>query len=77
MNLQKRSCFIQTKKPDAFKAPNMNHWYELEASDNNDKLQINKAQDDLKNMLLASLQMQHLVVLAGSGCSISAGGPSM
>jgi len=67
----------QTKKPDAFKAPNMNHWYELEASDNNDKLQINKAQDDLKNMLLASLQMQHLVVLAGSGCSISAGGPSM
>ncbi len=33
--------------------------------------------EDLRNTLLASLQMQHLVVLAGSGCSLSAGGPSM
>lgn len=31
----------------------------------------------LHDMLLASLQMQHLIVLAGSGCSLAAGGPSM
>ena len=35
----------------------------------------NKAK--LHDMLLGSLQMQHLVVLAGSGCSLAAGGPSM
>lgn len=38
---------------------------------------IREAKEDLKNVLLASLQMQHLVVLAGSGCSREAGGPSM
>lgn len=31
----------------------------------------------LHSYLLSSLQMQHLVVLAGSGCSLSVGGPSM
>jgi hypothetical protein len=36
-----------------------------------------QANEALKNMLLQSLQMQHLVVLAGSGCSLHAGGPSM
>jgi len=39
--------------------------------------QVKEAKEDLKNTLLASLQMQHLVVLAGSGCSQEAGGPSM
>ena len=33
--------------------------------------------DELTEALLGSLQMQHLIVLAGSGCSLSAGGPSM
>jgi hypothetical protein len=36
-----------------------------------------KQASELKNTLLQSLQMQHLVVLAGSGCSLHADGPSM
>jgi hypothetical protein len=36
-----------------------------------------KAQDALKDILLASLQMQNLVVLTGSGTSLPVGGPSM
>lgn len=39
--------------------------------------QVRSNRDELKNVLLTSLQMQHLVVLAGSGCSFAAGGPSM
>ncbi|MEX2374487.1 MAG: SIR2 family protein [Dehalococcoidia bacterium] len=35
------------------------------------------ARGDVRQALLSALQMQHLVVLAGSGCSIAAGGPSM
>ncbi|MDR0474594.1 MAG: hypothetical protein LBH43_13095 [Treponema sp.] len=38
---------------------------------------VEQANEILKNTLLQSLQMPHLVVLAGSGCSIYAGGPSM
>lgn len=52
----------------SFRTPDSPRW---------DDLVPEKTDDDLKNMLLASLQMQHLVVLAGSGCSLSAGGPSM
>jgi hypothetical protein len=36
-----------------------------------------KAQDAVKEILLASLQMQNLVVLTGCGTSLSGGGPSM
>lgn len=63
----------------AFLAPGADDWRELVAENADDKEQVKarKAKDELKNMLLASLQMQHLVVLAGSGCSQSAGGPSM
>jgi len=64
----------------AFRAPGAVDWRELEAEDATDKAkqeETRKAKDELKNVLLASLQMQHVVVLAGSGCSISAGGPSM
>ena len=39
--------------------------------------QVRAAKEELKNVLLSSLQMQHLVVLSGSGCSREAGGPSM
>jgi NAD-dependent SIR2 family protein deacetylase len=39
--------------------------------------QARLASEELKNALLTSLQMQHLVVLAGSGCSLEVGGPSM
>jgi len=64
----------------AFRAPGVVDWHELVAENAADKDQqgkVRKAKDELKNVLLASLQMQHLVVLAGSGCSRSAGGPSM
>ena len=64
----------------AFRAPGAADWRELVADNADDKEQQEKARtakDELKNVLLASLQMQHLVVLAGSGCSLSAGGPSM
>ena len=38
---------------------------------------VDHANEVLKNTLLQSLQMQHLVVLAGSGCSYHLGGPKM
>lgn len=64
----------------AFRAPGTTDWRPLAATTaigDTKPEEANRNKDDLKNMLLASLQMQHLVVLAGSGCSISAGGPSM
>ncbi len=68
----------QTGTP-AFRAPGPDGWRNLAAEhaadDSQDK--VRRAKDELKNVLLASLQMQHLVVLAGSGCSQAAGGPSM
>jgi len=70
----------QKKVASAFRAPGAVDWRELVAEDVADKAkqeEARKAKDELKNVLLASLQMQHLVVLAGSGCSRSAVGPSM
>lgn len=70
----------QQKVVSAFRSPGSGDWRELVAESADDKGQqeeVRKAKDELKNMLLASLQMQHLVVLAGSGCSRSADGPSM
>ncbi len=66
----------------SFRAPGVGDWRELVAGNADDKdqqeqEQARKAKDELKQMLLASLKMEHLVVLAGSGCSQSAGGPSM
>ena len=64
----------------AFRARGAVDWRELVAENTAGKdrhEEARKAKDELKNVLLASLQMQHLVVLAGSGCSQSAGGPSM
>jgi len=64
----------------AFRAPSAVDWRELAAENAADKDQqeeAKKAKGELKNVLLASLQMQNLVVLAGSGCSQSAGGPLM
>ena len=64
----------------AFRAPGAVDWRELtveNAADKDKQEDARKARDELKSVLLASLQMQHLVVLAGSGCSRSAGGPSM
>jgi len=63
----------------AFRAPGSDEWRSLVATPDSEEEaeRVGKAQDDLRNMLLASLQMQHLMVLAGCGCSLSAGGPSM
>lgn len=63
----------------AFRAPGPGCWHGLavEGMGGENKQAECKANSELKNTLLASLQMQHLVVLAGSGCSLSAGGPSM
>ena len=69
------------KKPiQEFKARGTGDWRPVaEPADGDEarKRAAEKNRDDLHNMLLASLQMQHLVVLAGSGCSLAAGGPSM
>jgi len=63
-----------------FKAPTSDEWFTL-PSDGQEKDQQEKAKnarDNLKDVLLASLQMQHIVVLAGSGTSLGpVGGPSM
>lgn len=70
----------QDKTLTAFRAPGTTEWRGLSADGESDKErqdEVRKARDELKNMLLASLQMQHLVALAGLGCSLSAGGPSM
>lgn len=64
----------------AFRAPSSAEWRPLVTAGDSDDAQkkaVKSNQDDLNNTLLTSLQMQHLVVLAGSGCSLSAGGPSM
>lgn len=60
-----------------FKAPASDEWCALPV-DGQGKDQTKAARDTLKETLLASLQMQHIVVLAGSGTSLGpVGGPSM
>ena len=64
----------------SYLAPASSDWRYLSAevdADEEAKGDARKASDELNGILLASLQMQRLVVLAGSGCSITAGGPSM
>lgn len=64
----------------AFIRPSETGWRHLSVAPDSSEDEIRSIrsnQDELHNTLLASLQMQHLVVLAGSGCSLSAGGPSM
>ncbi len=69
------------KAPISFKAPgDESQWRALINKDDADKSkqdEVRKSKEDLNNMLLSSLQMQNLTVLAGSGCSLSAKGPSM
>src|SRR5690606_27002600 len=69
----------EDKRIKAFKAPREVEWRPLEAKSDDDDQQrrARNNQDELHNMLLGSLQMQHVVVLAGSGCSLTAGAPSM
>lgn len=62
----------------AFKGPRDSEWKPLDSNtDNGEQKVVKLNRDELHNTLLGSLQMQHLVVLAGSGCSLSANGPSM
>lgn len=69
----------EEKSIKAFKAPREVEWRPLEAKPDDDDQQrrARNNQEELHNMLLGSLQMQHVVVLAGSGCSLNAGAPSM
>lgn len=63
-----------------FKGPGSNEWHDLLANDQNEDHQekAKAACDSIKETLLSSLQMQHIVVLAGSGTSRGpVGGPSM
>ena len=73
---------------EAFFGPEFSEWHDLspnvETKDNDEdrnKLaaKSDMAKDELKAFLLTSLQMQHVVVLAGSGTSLDThvGGPSM
>lgn len=74
MNIDNAEQTIKT-----FKAPRDAEWRPLEAlpDDKDQQKQAKNNQEVLHDMLLSSLQMQHVVVLAGSGCSLSAGAPSM
>ncbi len=73
----------EVESPDstlAFRAPGTSAWRYLTASgpgSNEGASGVRKADEELKTLLLSSLQMQQVGVLAGSGCSLSAGGPSM
>lgn len=55
-------------------------WISLDLAVDADKetrSEVEKSREKLQNVLLVSLQTEHMVVLAGSGCSRQAGGPSM
>lgn len=76
----------QTEPPEkevaqaTFRAPGKGSWMPVfldNTANDSDGTKRQKIADELKNVLLESLQMQHLVVLAGSGCSYAAGVPSM
>lgn len=69
-----------------FRKPGSHDWESLQIPSTSDATKDNATEDVhkveqaneiLKSTLLQSLQMQHLIVLAGSGCSYYAGGPKM
>jgi hypothetical protein len=63
-----------------FKAPATDVWRDIAVSATASSEQQESAKasiEMLKEKLLSSLQMQHVVVLAGSGTSMAVGGPSM
>jgi len=74
------TALVQPIDPLAFKAPAFDAWRNLAVSaagggEQPDTTQTSR--EALKEALLTSLQMQHIVILAGAGTSISLGGPSM
>lgn len=72
---------LATAIPRMFFSPQTSDWAALDKSelgqDEAEAAMLGRNERTLREMLLSSLQMQHVVVLAGSGCSIAAGGPSM
>lgn len=65
-----------------FRGPNCNEWKFLTADPysmgtGTEQKEFKEEKEEIKNILLASLKMQNLVVLAGAGCSSSVGAPSM
>ena len=77
------STASSTKEPPyipSFRVPRSTSWQVLKVQPDADPDQAKKSErsrDELTQTLLASLKMEHIVVLAGSGCSLAAGGPSM
>ncbi|MEM1203443.1 MAG: SIR2 family protein [Acidobacteriota bacterium] len=62
-----------TTSSPMFLAPGAGQWQALDEQGESP----HSARDELDSALLMSLQMHHVVVLAGLGCSLSAGGPTM
>lgn len=58
-----------------FKGPKDERWRQVEDAD--EAVPQEESGPSLDSVLLSSLQMHHVAVLAGSGCSVSVGGPSM
>jgi hypothetical protein len=61
----------------SYRAPRSTNWSVLATDNEADQDQAKRAREELSQTLLASLKMEHIVVLAGSGCSLAAHGPSM
>lgn len=64
----------------AYQAPKTSEWRLLSGTSENDddpNQGAEKGRQGFEQLLLASLKMEHVIVLAGSGCSLSVGGPSM
>lgn len=61
----------QQNAASAFRTPGSGDWEALagERTRYESQHDARETKDELKNTLLASLQMEDLVVLAGSGCS--------
>jgi hypothetical protein len=62
------------------RSPRSEQWQSLWAPDDADdkaRRRAEQAGDEMTQMLLASLKMEHVAVLTGSGCSLGVGGPSM
>ena len=71
---------VQSVESPKFKAPTTDTWRNLAADAQADTPQqdaAKEARDSLKETLVTSLQMQHVIVLAGAGTSMAVGGPSM
>ncbi len=67
----------EEKETFSFRKPGSTAWLQLNLTPEGPDDKSRAANDELRQMLLTALQMQHMIVLAGSGCSIVAGGPTM